>query len=306
LAAVFDDYFFTAPFHRLGFDTPAQVFRVGLFLVESAFVSVICARLRLARERVEAGAAENRELERRILEIDDEEQRRIGHDLHDGLGQQLTGLAMMSKRLENRLSSANSPETSEAAKVSELAKNAVELAHDLCRTLSPPALESAGLAEALRELAANAESIFRIECTVDEPGGIKPPPVGTGVHLYRIAQEAISNAVRHGKARHVEVRLRSTGGELLMQIADDGSGIDPTAASMNGMGLRIMRYRARMIGAQIEIRHRQLGGTEVLCRYDPDNDHATQHRGNSYGKANGTGGTTVAEDRRTQSAGDDR
>src|SRR5207245_2148609 len=122
-----------------------------------------------------------------------------------------------------------------------------ELAHDLCRTLSPPALESAGLAEALRELAANAESIFRIECSVDEQSPIDQPPVGTAVHLYRIAQEAISNAVRHGKAKHVHVRLRNSGGVLVMQIDDDGVGIDPAAASMNGMGLRIMRYRARMI-----------------------------------------------------------
>jgi signal transduction histidine kinase len=297
LASVLEDYFFTPPLGHLGFEAPGEPVRVTLFLLESAFVSMICSRLRAARERVEAAAAEARELERRILEIDDEEQRRIGHDLHDGLGQQLTGLAMMSRRLENRLSSANSPEASEAAKVSELAKNAVELAHDLCRTLSPPALESAGLAEALRELAANAESIFRVECIVDEQGGVKPPPVGTGVHLYRIAQEAISNAVRHGKAKHVEVRLRSSSGVLLMQIADDGSGIDPAAASMNGMGLRIMRYRARMIGAQIDIRHRQLGGTEVLCRYDPNNDHATKHRGNSHAKAgaNGSSGTTITE-----------
>jgi signal transduction histidine kinase len=201
---------------------------------------------------------------------------------------------MLSRRLENRLATANSPEAPEAAKVSELAKNAVEIAHDLCRTLSPPALESAGLAEALRELAANAETLFRVECTVEEEGPINPPRVGTAVHLYRIAQEAISNAVRHGKAKHVYLRLRSSASVLVMQIDDDGSGIDMTAPSMNGMGLRIMRYRARMIGAEIDIRHRQAGGTEVVCRYDPAKDQAitraaTHANGNKNKNGNGNG-----------------
>jgi len=275
LAAACDNYFFTEPHGKFTLSHADQPVRIALFLVESAFVSVICARLRAARERVEASAAEARELERRILEIDEEEQRRIGHDLHDGLGQQLTGLAMMSRRLENRLATANSPEAGEAAKVSELAKHAVELAHDLSRTLSPPALQSAGLAEALRELAANAESLFRVECTVEENGAITAPQVGTAAHLYRIAQEAISNAVRHGKATHVDLRLRESGGVLILQIDDNGSGMDPMAASKNGMGLRIMQYRAHMIGAHVQFRHRQAGGTEVICRYNPANDHAT-------------------------------
>ena len=152
-----------------------------------------------------------------------------------------------------------------------MTRTAVEWTHDLCRSLSPPALESAGLAEALRELASNAQTIFDIECTVEQTGSELPAvDLGASVHLYRIAQEAISNAVRHGGAKHVQLELRGTPDALVMRIADDGRGIaaaedrDPAR-----MGLRIMRYRARMIGASVEFSPRPGGGgTEITCVFD--------------------------------------
>src|SRR5262249_25636725 len=156
--------------------------------------------------------AEARQLERRILEIADEEQRRIGHDLHDGLGQHLTGIALMVRRLEQHLTASSSPDADEARRLSELTKTAVEWTHDLSRSLSPPVLESpGGLSEALRELAAHAETIFKIRCTFEQTDGSLPRvDLPTSVHLYRIAQEAISNAVRHGGAKTITVELRRT------------------------------------------------------------------------------------------------
>src|SRR4030095_10000180 len=141
--------------------TSAGFFAVVLFLAEGTFVTVISVRLAAARRRAEESEAEARELERRILEIADAEQRRIGHDLHDGLGQHLMGIALMMRRLEQHLAATGSSEAEDARDVSQMAKAAVEYAHDLCRSLSPPALESAGLGEALRELAANVETVFK-------------------------------------------------------------------------------------------------------------------------------------------------
>jgi signal transduction histidine kinase len=271
IASLIDNYFFVEPYFQFGFSRTDQQGRLVLFIVEGVFISIICARLQAARRRAESSAAEARELEARILEMDEQEQRRIGHDLHDGLGQQLTGIALMARRLEQRLAAAQSSESADAAKLSELTKSAVAVAHDLCRTLAPSALESGGLAEALRELAANAETIFGIEVPFVLEGDAVAVDVSAGTHLYRIAQEAISNAVRHGKARRVQLLLEGVGTELILRIRDDGSGIAPPGERRAaGMGLRIMNYRARMIGANVEIRPMESGGTEVVCRY-----HAT-------------------------------
>jgi signal transduction histidine kinase len=276
LAAVFDSYFFTAPFGRFGFGNAEQQIRVALFVVESALISVICTRLEAARETAEANAAEARELERRMLEIADEEQRRIGHDLHDGLGQHLFGITLIAKRLEQRLATAGSSEAEDACKLTALARTAVAWSHDLSRTLSPPALAFNGLPEALRELAGHAEGIFDIDCTYEQVGDPPDVDVPSRVHLYRIAQEAVSNAVRHGKAKHVDVRLEQSDGSVVLRIVDDGIGIDPAvtrgagaSTSGGGMGLRIMRYRARIIGAAVEVRRLPAGGTEVACRFAP-------------------------------------
>jgi signal transduction histidine kinase len=280
LAAMLNNYFFMRPFGRLTLDSTDQQIRLALFVGESIFICVICARLRAAHQRVQRASTEARVLERRILEISDEEQRRIGHDLHDGLGQQLTGIGLMTRHLEQRLTAANSPDSAIATKVSELAKDAVAWTHDLCRTLSPPAL-GAGLDEALRELAANAESIFSIDCNFTPEGESSQVDVAASVHLYRIAQEAISNAVRHGKARNVKLLLEGLPSGLTMQIIDDGSGIVPESAPADGMGLRIMRYRARMIGATIEVKHRDAGGTAVICRYRSNGDLKRENHGNT-------------------------
>jgi signal transduction histidine kinase len=254
------------------------MFAQFLFATEAILVSLLCDRLLKARRRVEESADEARELERRILEISDAEQRRIGHDLHDGLGQHLTGIALMSKRLEQRLSATASPQAEEAIQITALARAAVEWTHDLCRSLSPTVLETRGLQDALHELTTNAETIFGIDCSFEQNGdaGLPSTDLAAAMHLYRIAQEAISNAVKHGKARHVSVSLARKGEEIDMMITDDGVGVAQSQNGLeDGMGLRIMRYRARMIGARIDVRRgngEAAGngtGTIVTCRYRP-------------------------------------
>jgi signal transduction histidine kinase len=274
LATVFNGYFFMQPFNQFAFASADQVARLMLSALEGVCISVICTKLQSARQRAEESEREARELERRILEISDAEQRRIGYDLHDGLGQHLTGIALMTRQLENRLTAEQSPHAARAVKISGLADTAVEWTHNLTRSLSPPALEKVGLAEALQELAANAENIFNIQCSFERDGQTDIRDLAAAVHLYRIAQEAISNAVKHGNAAHIRLRLSDLGNEIHMQIIDDGSGIQPANnhGEQDGMGLRIMQYRARMIGAQIDVQHRNgesqnQSGTVVTCRY---------------------------------------
>jgi signal transduction histidine kinase len=267
LGALFDGYFFMPPFGRLQLNTVDQQLRLGLFVVEGIFISLICARMTAARNRAEESENESRGLQRKILEVIDAEQRRIGHDLHDGLGQHLTGISMMLQRHQKDLEAAGTPNVEMAEKLLGLAQTAVEWTHDLSRSLSPPALESHGLAEALHELASRAENLFNIDCTFEQIGEFVAPPLDAGVHLYRIAQEAISNSVKHGNAKHIQLRLQGWGPVVVLEIIDDGSGLKAPQEPADGMGLRIMEYRARMIGAKMEAQKGMAGGTIIRCRY---------------------------------------
>jgi signal transduction histidine kinase len=269
LATAFDGYFFMRPFGRWSLAGVDEFVRLGIFVGEGVFISLICARMKAARWDAEELATEAHELEGELLEISEAEQRRLGYDLHDGLGQQLTGIALMTRRLQETLATVAKPAADEAGRVCDLAKGAVEWTRDLCRSLSPHTLETAGLAQALRELAAHAEALFQVKCEYEQAGEIENVRLSASVHLYRIAQEAISNAVRHGHAKHIRLRLTGAGPVVTVEVIDDGTGIEPPAPSTNGMGLRIMRYRARMIGATIDVARRPEGGTTVTCRYQP-------------------------------------
>jgi signal transduction histidine kinase len=269
LGAGCDMVYFMPPFGRFQLYSVDERFRLIVFIAEGLFISIICAQMKAAWRRAEESAAEAHELQRRLMEVSDAEQRRIGHDLHDGLGQHLTGIALMAKRLQEILASDHLPASQEAARICTLAKSAVEWTRDLCHTLSSPTLELDGLPAALGELAGQATNVFRIECTFAEIGVAEPIDLDRAIHMYRIAQEAIINAVRHGHAAHVWLRLEYSGGFAALQIMDDGTGIAPGAQSVDGMGLKLMRYRAHMIGATLDIAPRDGGGTIVNCRRTP-------------------------------------
>ncbi len=265
LGALCDEYFFMPPYSQFRLNSVSEEFRLGIFCVEGVFISVICARMKSARIRAEASAQEAHELQQRVIEISDAEQRRIGHDLHDGLGQHLTGIALLARRFQERLTTIAPAEAAEAATLSTFAQSAVEWTHDLCRTLSPSVRDSSDLPEALRDLAAKTENLFNIKCKFEQTGALREVDLTRSVHLYRIAQEAISNAVRHGHARSVELLVTYDKSGLTLQVEDDGTGIGTVENSADGMGLRIMKYRARLIGASITLEQRKAGGMLVSC-----------------------------------------
>ncbi|HTX34958.1 MAG TPA: sensor histidine kinase, partial [Bryobacteraceae bacterium] len=208
-------------------------------------------------------------LERTILEISGREQRRIGQDLHDGLGQHLTGVAFLSKVLEQKLREKGLPEAVEAAKIVELVNQAIGRTRELSRVLLPVLSDPPGLMAALERLAFEVEDLFHVACRFecDQPVLIRESDIAT--HLYHIAQEAVNNSLKHGHPRRIAIRLAAGDGPFL-SVEDDGMGIDkswPAAPGANGMGLLIMSYRAKMIGGSLEIRPGPDGGTSVRCAF---------------------------------------
>jgi PAS domain S-box-containing protein len=211
---------------------------------------------------------ERKRLDRGILAAVEQEQQRVGRDLHDSLCQLLTATKYKTGLLERKLARKLAVEPAEARAVERELNQAIKQAHDLARGLNPVKLVARGLMSALEELAASVESAFQIRCVCEFP---KPVPVrdhAVANHLYRIAQEAILNAIKHGRARSVRVELKASRGRLALSILDDGVGFPRTLRGRTGMGLSNMRARAQMIGALLSIRCHAQVGTAVTCRLE--------------------------------------
>jgi len=211
--------------------------------------------------------SERKRLERTVLEISEREQRRIGQDLHDGLGQHLTGIAFMSKVQEQKLAERQIPEAADAAKIVHLVNDAIRKTRELSRGLLPVVSEAHGLMSALRLYAAEVQDLFGKSCSFqcEEMVLIHDAPMAT--HLYHIAQEAVNNALKHAQANNIVIRLFCGEREGTLIIKDDGIGIQRPSGPHAGMGLHIMGYRAGMIGGSLEIRREQPQGTSVWCRF---------------------------------------
>ncbi len=223
----------------------------------------------LAQRRLFTGfvrdITERKRLEREVLEISDQERRRIGQDLHDGLCQHLAGIELMSQVLEQKLAAKSKVDAPRAGEIARYVRDAISQTRSLARGLSPVTLESEGLASALRELAANTEKMFGIACRVECLEKVPGVPAASATHLYRIAQEAVSNAIKHGKANQVVIHLEATPERLLLRVIDNGGGIPKVLPPGDGLGLRIMGYRAGMVGGLLSIEPAAAGGTLVAC-----------------------------------------
>jgi PAS domain S-box-containing protein len=210
-----------------------------------------------------------KELESQVTQVSEAERQRIGQDLHDGLGQLLTGLGYLSSALQRKLSDKALPEAQDAAVISGHLKEAISLTRSLARGLCPVGLQADGLTAAMRELAAMTEETCHLRCLFRSSRPVPLRDAATATHLYRIAQEAVNNAVRHGRAKRIDIDLSSRPEGVFLTVEDDGAGIPADHAGHGGMGLRIMDYRARAIGGRLEIGPRDGGGTRVLCRVPP-------------------------------------
>jgi len=211
---------------------------------------------------------ERKRLEATILDISNSEQRRIGQDLHDGLGQHLTGIAFMSKVLEHKLVEKSLLESADMGKIVKLVNEAIHKTRELARGLLPVLSDSSGLMSALQQFASEVEDLFQVSCRFDCDDPVLIGNQGVANHLYRIAQEAVHNAVRHGKAKRIVIRLHGSDRSGWLNVQDDGCGIDGESVNQTGRGLHIMRYRAGMIGGALEITRTGERGTCVTCSFD--------------------------------------
>ena len=209
-----------------------------------------------------------RHLEREILEISEREQRRIGQELHDSLGQQLTGIAIMTKVLERKLERQALAEASDAKEIRTLVNQAVDETRQLSRGLHPVALDENGLMSALQSLAATTHSLFRVSCIFrcDRPVPVRE--ASAAVHLYRIAQEAVTNAVRHAKPRNILIELDNQDHRGTLVITNDGKDFPERLAAHGGMGLQVMSHRAEMIDGVLNVQRGPSGGTRVVCTFN--------------------------------------
>jgi signal transduction histidine kinase len=210
---------------------------------------------------------ERKHLEKTILEVSGREQLRIGQDLHDGLGQHLTGIAFMSKVQEQKLMEKGMPEAGDAGKIVKLVNEAIHKTRELARGLLPVVSEAHGLMSALQLWASEVEDLFGISCRFQcfSPVLIDDDTMAT--HLYYIAREAVNNGIKHGHAREILIHLAAAEGQGVLSITDNGSGISDLSANNGGMGRHLMSYRARVIGGSLEFQHVPGGGTAVICLF---------------------------------------
>jgi PAS domain S-box-containing protein len=204
-------------------------------------------------------------LEREVVEAVGREQDRLGMELHDGLGQELTGLAISLESLARQSEEQGLPMRGDLRELSELASQSVAICRQIAQGLAPMQLARGGLRNALRTLAVAARSLYGVQLRCSVRGlGDGELPSNTAHQLYRISQEAISNAIRHGQATRIDLRVDRDGDRLQLVVQDDGRGMI-TSEPADGMGLHTMRYRAKMIGAELDVGPSAQGGVRVRC-----------------------------------------
>ncbi len=208
---------------------------------------------------------ERKALQREILEIAALEQRRIGQELHDGIGQELTGLTMLTQRLVGELDGRDPPHANAATKIRAGLEQALSHVRAMSKGLVPVEIDAEGLMQALEDLAARTSELNGIVCNFECPRPVAIADDQTAMHLYRMSQEAVTNAVKHGRPQHIVIRLDVEGDCTTLRVIDDGTGFRAPPEKIAGTGLRIMRYRADLIGAQLEISAARPQGTIVTC-----------------------------------------
>ncbi len=209
--------------------------------------------------------SERRALQRRVLDIADEESRKFGQELHDHVQQQLTGLGLLARSLADALESQGEPAATTAARLADGIGEAGRDVQLLARGLIPYDLDERGLRASLAQLASRTDSGNGITCRLVAGGAVDAPCRNTALQLYRIAQEAVNNAVKHGGADRIVLELTGSQREVTLTVRDNGVGIDDVHAANGGSGMAIMRYRAQLVGGTLEIGRMDGAGTRIRC-----------------------------------------
>lgn len=214
-----------------------------------------------------------KELEREILEISDQEKRRLGSDLHDDLCQRLAGIRFRCDALKKTLSKARTEEIhNRIEKIGTDVSEAIDRTRMLARGLAPVALETNGLISALEELTQSVNTLYNVKCRFRAKGKVTVRDTTAATHLFRITQEAINNSLKHAQAKEIVVSLEKEKDKNVLTIEDKGIGFSSSEAhhTVEGMGLRTIAYRAGMIGADIEVRSKVGAGTAIVVTFRSD------------------------------------
>ena len=221
---------------------------------------------RMARRQLEAETADRRRLEEAIGRIGEEERRRLGAELHDGLCQHLTAALLNCTAMENRRKSEGASDADALTQLRVSLENSIGMAYDVAKGLCPVDMDPDALLPALERLCRETRERHGIDCRLqaDRDLAIRNPELA--LHLYRIAREAVVNAVKHARCARISVALERAAGELALRVADDGRATVPDAVPAAGLGLGIMKYRAKLIGGALHVAGGPDGGTQVVCR----------------------------------------
>ena len=210
--------------------------------------------------------AERKRLDQEIAEVADRERRRLGQNLHDSLGQHLTGTALAAQVLRDKLADRSAAEVAHADKVVHYIEEGIDLTRNLARGFFSPELEADGLNVALQGLAENISERFRVPCTFNGDDAVHVGDATTATQLYHIAQEAAINAVKHASANRIDIELAQNGQKLTLVVSDDGRGFPEKLPEPPGLGLRLMEHGASLIGGKLAIARKRDGGTLVICK----------------------------------------
>jgi Signal transduction histidine kinase len=209
---------------------------------------------------------ERQRLDQEIAQVADRERRRLGQDLHDRLGQHLTGTALAAQVLKEKLAAKSAPEVAEAEKLVHYVEEGIDLTRNLARGFFSPELEADGLSVALEGLAENISELFAVNCIFHGEGLIPMRDPAVATQLYRIAQEAATNAAKHAAAEQIDIRISVDDSELTLAIRDDGVGFPDNPPDSKGLGLRLMRHGAALIGGTFNVRQNGQRGTIATCK----------------------------------------
>jgi signal transduction histidine kinase len=210
--------------------------------------------------------AERQRLDRDIARVADRERHRLGQDLHDSLGQHLTGTALAAQVLKEKLALKSAPETAEAEKLVRYVEQGIDVTRNLARGFFSPELDADGLIVALQGLAENMTERFGIDCVFEGEDSLRIHDAAIATQLYRIAQEAVMNSIKHAASQRITIRLTMGLSELSLTISDDGIGFPEKLPSSTGLGLRLMRHGASLAGASFDVRRNGHRGTIVTCK----------------------------------------
>ncbi len=246
--------------------------RFGMFIAFALLLSHLKALTLGLEETIRTKTAalveeieERQRLEQELLEIEERERQRVGRDLHDMLGQELTGIAFLSKELQENLAGRQLPEADDAARIVKHVNESIDQTRLLAKGLCPVELGANGLMIALEELAHNVQKLFSLNCRFECDTAVQIENDSYTMPLYRIAQEAVHNAVKHSRAKNIVIQLSGVRNQYRLQIADDGIGIPNPLPKTKGMGLAIMKYRAKSIHATLDWETSPERGTVVVC-----------------------------------------